>query len=50
MSLLFPPLRTHIKMSSIVEHRDVDAGQGTLLLGKVLLVAYLMAELHGVRK
>ena len=23
-------------------HRDVDAGQGALLLGKVLLVAYLM--------
>ena len=24
------------------EHRDVDAGQSALLLGKVLLVAYLM--------
>ena len=25
-------------------HRDVDAGQGTLLLGKVLLVAYYVME------
>ena len=23
-------------------HRDIDAGEGTLLLGKVLLTAYLM--------
>ena len=28
-------------------HRDVDAGQGTVLLGKVLLVAYLME--HSIR-
>ena len=27
-------------------HRDVDAGQGTLLLGKVLLVVYLMSPIR----
>ena len=35
--------------SSIVGHRVVDAGQGTLLLGKVL-VAYIMVELDRVRE
>ena len=31
-------------------HRNVDAGQGTFLLGKVLLVDFLMVELDRVRQ
>ena len=34
----------------MVMHRDVDADQTTLLLGKVLLVVSIMVELDRVRE